>query len=324
LVEGSLSAAAFAIFVTLGLVFYRPMFDLIELVAYGRSLAGHVEAIAAVLAVAPLPSRGAATEAPSGSAVRFRDVSFAYGERHGGLRDVDIEAPEGKVTAIVGPSGAGKSTALSLLARFFDVERGAIELGGVDIRDLPLTDLYSRLSIVFQDPFLFRDTARANIALGRPGAADDDIVRAAVAAQIHETIAALPNGYDTVLGENGAPLSGGERQRLALARALLKDSEIVLLDEAVAAVDPDAKEDIRAALARLCAGKTVLVVSHDLSTAEHADHIVVLEAGRVVTQGRHAELLARGGLYARLWTIQANARSIAIRASEAITASAAQ
>ena len=202
--------------------------------------------------------------------------------------------------ALVGPSGGGKSTILSLLPRFYDVTAGAVTINGRDVRELKLHDLRDRIALVTQEPFLFDDTIAANIAYGRPGASAEAIVEAARAAAAHDFIMALPEAYETRGGEGGLRLSGGQRQRIAIARAFLKDAPILLLDEATSALDTESEALVQAALERLMQGRATLMIAHRLSTVRNADRIYVIEAGKVAEQGSHAELIAQGGLYARL------------------------
>lgn len=239
---------------------------------------------------------------PVHDGISFRRVDFRY-EDDGPevLHQVSFEAPAGKVTALVGPSGAGKTTLVRLVPRLWEATSGAVELGGVDVRTLALDELLARISLVFQDVFLFHGTVRDNLRLARPDATDAQIDAACRAARAYDFIQALPKKYDTLLGERGARLSGGEKQRLSIARALLKDAPVLLLDEATAFADPENEARIQDALSELCARRTVLVVAHRLSTIATADHIVVLEDGRVSDQGTHQSLLARCPLYQRLW-----------------------
>ena len=238
---------------------------------------------------------------PEGHDVEFEGVTFAY-EESPVIRDVSFVAKAGQTTAIVGPSGAGKSTILNLVSRFWDAGQGVVRIGGMDVRDLTHEQLFERITVVFQDVYLFRSTVRDNIAFGRPDATDAEIEAAARAAQAHEFIKALPQGYDTPVGEGGATLSGGERQRISIARAVLKDSPIVLLDEPTASVDALNDQAIRGALVAMLQGKTVLLVAHRLPTIQAADHILVIDDGRIVQQGTHDELIVQtGGRYQRLW-----------------------
>ena len=232
--------------------------------------------------------------------VRFEHVGFSYGDDVSILSDVSIEARPGETVALVGPSGGGKSTLLNLLPRFYDVTSGRVLLDGTDVRELTLASLRAQIALVTQEPFLFDDTVRANIAYARPEASQAQVEAAAGAAAAHEFITALPSGYDTVVGEAGARLSGGQRQRIAIARAFLKDAPVLLLDEATSALDAESERQVQDALERLMSGRTTILIAHRLSTVHAADRIYVLQAGRVVEQGRHAELVASGGLYARL------------------------
>ncbi|MBD3836295.1 ABC transporter ATP-binding protein [Brevundimonas sp.] len=236
--------------------------------------------------------------------VMLDDVSFAYGPSREGvaptLDHVAIRIAPGETVALVGPSGGGKSTILSLLPRFYDVTGGAVRLNGVDIRDLRLPDLRDHIALVTQEPFLFDDTIAANIAYGRADATQDQIETAARAAAAHDFIVGLPDGYETRAGEAGVRLSGGQRQRIAIARAFLKDAPVLLLDEATSALDTESEALVQAALERLMQGRATLMIAHRLSTVRNADRIYVLDAGRVVEQGAHDDLVAQGGLYARL------------------------
>jgi ABC-type transport system involved in Fe-S cluster assembly fused permease/ATPase subunit len=239
-----------------------------------------------------------------GAAVRFEAVSFGYDPRRPVLREVDFAIPAGHTLALVGRSGAGKSTVVRLLFRFYDVDEGAILIDGQDLRDVTQESLRAAIGLVPQDTVLFNDTIRANIAYGRPGAGQAEIEAAARAAQIHDFIRLLPDGYDTMVGERGLKLSGGEKQRVAIARMVLKDPPILIFDEATSALDSGTERLIQAALRRLSAGRTTLIIAHRLSTVVDADQILVLEDGRVVEHGRHHQLLARGGHYAQMWARQ--------------------
>lgn len=246
-------------------------------------------------------------EKANGFELRFDQVSFSYPGKLPLFRDLSFTVPQCTMTAIVGPSGAGKSTVLNLIARFWDVNSGKVTIGGANVACLGEEELASLVTVVFQDVYLFAGTIRDNIVIGRPDASQGDIEAAARAAQAHEFIMALPDGYDTQVGEGGAALSGGERQRVSIARSILKDAPIVLLDEATAAIDPINERAIQLALAHLVEGRTLIVVAHRLATIQAADQIIVLDAGHVTECGKHDALLARGGLYARLWNHRAKA-----------------
>jgi len=237
-------------------------------------------------------------------AVRFRNVSFAYEPARAILHDVSFDIPAGRTVAVVGPSGAGKSTLARLLYRFYDVTGGAIEVDGQDIRSVTQDSLRRRIGIVPQDTVLFNDTVAYNIAYGRPGASQAEVEAAARAAHIHDFIAGTPKGYETLVGERGLKLSGGEKQRVAIARTLLKNPPILIFDEATSALDSANERAIQAELRSAAEGKTALVIAHRLSTVVDAHQILVMERGRVVERGSHAQLLAAGGAYARMWALQ--------------------
>jgi subfamily B ATP-binding cassette protein MsbA len=241
--------------------------------------------------------------------IRFDDVAFSYRDDAPALRGISFEVPHGQTVALVGPSGAGKSTVLNLIPRFYDVGRGAVTIGGNDVRDVTTASLRRHIALVSQEVALFDQSIRANIAYSRPDASDDQIIEAARAAAAHDFIAALPQGYDTLVGEHGVKLSGGQRQRLAIARAMLRDAPILLLDEATSSLDTESERVVQDALRRLQHGRTTLVVAHRLSTVVDADCIHVLEHGRVVESGSHAELIRAGGLYGRLYGLQAGGLS---------------
>jgi ATP-binding cassette subfamily B protein/subfamily B ATP-binding cassette protein MsbA len=237
-------------------------------------------------------------------AISFRNVNFHYVEGETVLDSIDLDIAPGSVVALVGPTGVGKTTLASLIPRFYDVCSGAITLDGHDVRDLALKSLRQQVSIVLQDVFLFNGSVRDNIVFGKPDATEEEMLRASQIANAHEFIARLPDGYETLIGERGVKLSGGQRQRLAIARAVLKDAPVLILDEATSSVDAETEMLIQQALERLMVGKTTLIIAHRLSTIRSADKIVVLEGSQVVEQGTHEELLARHGLYARLNAVQ--------------------
>lgn len=250
--------------------------------------------------------------------IQLHDVSFSYGGSDGKevLHHLDLTIPQGKFTALVGPSGGGKSTIARLAARFWDVTGGSITLGGRDIRELPLKQLSREISFVTQDNFLFDCSLKENIRLGKPGASDEEVFAAARAAQCEEFIGRLEHGWDTAAGDAGKQLSGGERQRIAIARAILKDAPIVILDEATAFTDPENENKIQRSIMALSKGKTLLVIAHRLSTIKNADQIVVLEKGQIVDRGTQRELLSRCPLYQALWAAHVGAQTWAVTSGE--------
>ena len=233
---------------------------------------------------------------PTSYDITFQDVFFGYDKRIV-LHDVNFTIPQNTTTAIVGPSGSGKSTLCSLIARFYDVDAGKITLGETDIREFTCDSLLKNISMVFQNVYLFRDTIRNNIKFGSPNASEEQMIAAAKKARCHDFIMALPDGYDTVIGEGGSSLSGGEKQRISIARAMLKDAPIVILDEATASIDPENEHLIQEAISALTHGKTIITIAHRLATIENADQILVIDGGTVVQKGTHKELLAQRGTY---------------------------
>ena len=266
--------------------------------------AGATDRLFAVIDTVPeIRNRQVTTPLPPGKgAIRFEGVSFAYASRRAApvLTDITLDVAPGEVIALVGPSGAGKSTMLALLSRFYDVDAGRVLLEGVDVRDLPLAELRHALAVVAQEPVLFSGSIRDNIAYGRAEATEAQIESAAKDAYAHDFIAKFPDGYATVIGERGTKLSGGQKQRIALARALLANPRVLILDEATSNLDAESEAAVQAALARLMEDRTTLIVAHRLSTVRDADRIVVLDGARIVEQGTHTELMARRGTYHRL------------------------
>jgi len=308
---GDLDLSTLLFFIILGANYNQPLMKLFNQFHTLAHISMGSMLIQAVLKADPQPDSGHTVALPNYD-VAFENVSFAYGARDV-LHDVTLTAKTGEVTALVGPSGSGKSTLASLVPRFWDVRTGRVTIGGVDVRDLGLRPLMETVAFVFQDTFLFSDTVAANIRFGKPQASDAEVEAAAKAARAHDFIASLPHGYDTRLGGNGRALSGGERQRIAIARAILKDAPIVVLDEATAFADPDNEAAIQEALSALTVGRTLIVIAHRLHTITVADQIAVLDDGRVVECGQHDDLVERGGLYARLWEDYTEAQSLILR-----------
>lgn len=252
-----------------------------------------------VLVETELPDTGTAhlPETTAGDEIVFEDVSFSYDGKNDVLHDISFAMPPRTMTALVGPSGGGKSTIANLLARFWDVGTGCVKIRGVDIRDVPLAELMDQISMVFQRVYLFQDTIYNNIAMGRPDASEKEIIQAAKKARCYDFVTALPDGFQTIVGEGGATLSGGERQRIAIARCILKDAPIVILDEATASVDVDNERYIQEAISELVRGKTLLVIAHRLHTIRDADQILVVAGGRIAQRGDHASLSDQPGIY---------------------------
>lgn len=247
---------------------------------------------------------GTAAFTSKGYDIEFKEVGFAYNGGEAVLRNVSFQAKQGEVTALIGPSGGGKSTAAKLAARFWDADRGKITVGGTDVKTVDPESLLSAYSIIFQDVTLFNNTVMENIRIGRQGATDEEVLQAAREAQCDEFVKKLPEGYQTMIGENGSTLSGGERQRISIARALLKDAPIILLDEATASLDAENETQIQEAISRLVRDKTVLIIAHRMRTVEGADRLVLLKDGVVAEQGRPSELRQSGGIYAKMAALQ--------------------
>ncbi|HUF51721.1 MAG TPA: ABC transporter ATP-binding protein [Longimicrobiales bacterium] len=310
LVQGSIDAAAFLGFLAISLKMYAPAKWLSKFPStVGPALVGAERIFEFLDTPIDMVDRpGVRDFAGVRDAVRFDDVTFGYSDDAPVLRNVSLEARRGAVVALVGPSGAGKTTLVDLVARFYDPTAGRITVDGVDLRDYNLKSLRRHLGVVTQETVLFHDTVRANIAYALPDAAQGAVEDAARAANAHEFIMQLPQGYDTVLGERGTRLSGGQRQRIAIARAILRDPPILIFDEATSALDSESERLVQEAIVHLLEGRTVFVIAHRLSTILNADQILVLDRGEVVQRGTHAELLAQGGLYRKLYRLQHDQR----------------
>jgi ABC-type multidrug transport system fused ATPase/permease subunit len=305
-VEGQMTLGTLVAFLAYIISFYDPLRRLTEVdntfqqaIAAGERI---FELLDQALEIQDMPD-AVPLEKMQG-AVAFDRVSFGYGTGDEVLHDVTFRLAAGEVAALVGPSGAGKTSIASLLCRFYDPRQGSVTVDGRDLRHVTLRSLRQHVAVVLQDTFLFNSSVRENLLYGKPGATEEELVEAARAACAHEFITAMPKGYDTEIGERGVKLSGGQRQRLALARAILADPRILILDEATSSVDAEAEYLIQQALERVMQGRTALVVAHRLSTIRHADQIIALEGGRVREIGNHRELLARGGLYSQLYQRQ--------------------
>ena len=299
--QGGLTVGEFTAFIASLLIVSQSLRQLANLQTVMSEGLTAAQRLFAALDVEPeIRDRPDAAELPAGHCtVALEGVTFAFGEAPA-LTDVSLEVRPGESVALVGPSGGGKSTILSLIPRFYDADSGRVTINGTDIRDLTVASLRARIALVTQEPFLFDDTVAANIAYARPGASQDEIEQAARAAAAHDFITALPDGYQTRVGEAGGRLSGGQRQRIAIARAFLKDAPILLLDEATSALDTESEAQVQAALERLMQGRATLMIAHRLSTVRNAHRIYVIEGGRVAEVGDHAGLVRAGGLYSRL------------------------
>lgn len=309
--SGNLEVFYYIAFLLLTLTIYDPVLSLFTFIADLTRTTRSGKRIRALFEEKPLPESNNSIK-PAGTQIEFKDVSFGYGNKEV-LHHIDLSFPEKSVTALVGPSGSGKSTITRLIARFWDADSGEITMGGVPVKNITTEELLGNISMVFQDVYLFRDTIEANIKMGKSSATHEEVVEAAKKAACHEFIMSLPNGYDTMVGEGGSTLSGGEKQRISIARALLKDSQVILLDEATSSLDPENEVLIQQAISALVEDKTVIVIAHRLQSVSNADQIVVLDDGRIAEQGDHNTLLEKNGIYAKLWNEQNHAGSWRIR-----------
>jgi ABC superfamily ATP binding cassette transporter, ABC/membrane protein len=304
--HNGLTLTTLLFFLILGTGYMRPVFAMSNMAMQLQLIEQGVQQIDKILEARVLPETHTPQE-PSHYDIRFDKVSFAYDGEHYVLNDINFIAKEGSITALVGPSGAGKSTVGQLLSRFWDVQEGSISIGGVDIRQLSTEKLMQMVSFVFQDSFMFAQTMYENIRMGM-NKTKEEVIEATKAAQIHDFIMSLPKGYDTLFGQKGVHLSGGEQQRFQLARAILKDAPILILDEATAFADPENEYKIQLAFSELIKGKTVLVIAHRLSTITSADQIIVFEKGEINAIGTHNELLQSSELYQRMWNAHNRAK----------------
>ena len=300
LIGDELSLLTFVMFLIVGSRVFDPLTSALTNFAEFRyfSIAG-----GRILSLMREPEMQGNKQSPQSGDIRFEHVTFGYGETEV-LHDISVTLKQGCLTALVGPSGSGKSTLLKLCARFYDPQPGKVTFNNTDMSEIEPEALMKQISMVFQNVYLFQDTIKNNIRFGKADATDEEIEDAARKACCHEFIMKLPNGYDTMVGEGGCTLSGGEKQRVSIARAILKEAPVVLLDEATASLDPENEVDVQKAINTLIAGRTVIVIAHRLKTIKNADKIIVLENGCVTEQGTHRELIGREGLYYKLWSIQ--------------------
>ncbi len=305
LTHGELSPFYYLVFLLISLNIYEPVMTVFAFIADYARTNRSAQRIYELNHEQPL-SESEKDSRPAGTEITFKNVSFSYGDKEV-LHNISLKIPAKSLTALVGPSGSGKSTITRLAARFWDVDKGEITLGGVPVTQMKTDELLSRISMVFQDVYLFHDTIEANIRMGKPDATVEEVIAAAKTAACHDFISALPDGYNTVVGEGGSTLSGGEKQRISIARALLKNAPVVLLDEATASLDPENEVLIQQAISALAENKTVIVIAHRLQSINNADQIIVLDRGEVKERGNHGTLLKQGGIYARLWEEQSRA-----------------
>ena len=300
LLGGKLSILVFVLFLVVGSRVFDPLTSALTNFTEFRyfSIAG-----GRILSLMNEPEMKGERQSSTAGDIRFEHVSFAYQDKEV-LHDMTVTFPKNSLTALVGPSGSGKSTVMKLCARFYDPQKGRIFFNGVPMDEIAPESLMSHISMVFQDVYLFQDTIRNNIRFGKSDATDEEIIAAAQKACCHDFIMRLPQGYDTMVGEGGCTLSGGEKQRISIARAMLKDAQVILLDEATASLDPENEVEVQKAINSLIKGRTVIAIAHRLKTIKDADRIIVLDNGQVKEEGTHDELVRKEGLYAHLWNIQ--------------------
>jgi ABC-type multidrug transport system fused ATPase/permease subunit len=297
--SGSLSMPTLILFMILGIGFSAPLLKLINRISAFQEILEGEKRINGILKEKPLLEPEIDKKLSSFD-IKFLNIHFSYNGTEV-LHDVNFVVPQNTVTALVEPSGAGKTTIARLIPRFWDVNRGEISIGGINIKDMKTERLMSLVAFVFQDVILFNDTVYENIRMGREDVSEEDVINAAIKAHCHEFISAMPEGYQTIVGEGGARLSGGERQRISIARAILKDAPIIILDEATAFVDPENEELIQDAIEKLAYRKTLIIIAHRLSTITEADQIIVLDEGKIVERGTHEEHIQAKNLYSRMW-----------------------
>ena len=305
-VSGSLSMPTLILFLIIGVGFSEPLMKLTIFGSVFRQIIEGEKRINGILKEKPL-KEAAIERTPSSFDIKFQGVHFSYNKTKI-LHNINFVVPENTLTALVGPSGAGKTTIARLIPRFWDIDTGGISIGGENIKDIKLESLMSLIAFVFQDVILFNDTVYENIRMGRENASEEEVIKAAEMAHCNEFIEMLPHGWKTVIGERGARLSGGEKQRISIARAILKDAPIIILDEATAFVDPENEDLIQEAIEKLAYGKTLIIIAHRLSTIVSADQIIVLDEGKIVEKGTHKELIRSDNLYVRMWNAYALAR----------------
>lgn len=303
-INGQVTLPIFLMFLLVGVRVFEPMTVL--LTSYGELRYGAYSAKRVMTIIKEKPLSGEQL-IPAHQPIIFDNVTFGYQENEPVLKQIGFTIPSNKITALVGPSGSGKSTITKLIARFWDVQSGQIRIGDQSLAEANPEELLRHISMVFQDVYLFKDTILNNIRVGKQDATREEIEEAAKKAQCHDFIMSLPQGYDTMVGEGGSTLSGGEKQRISIARALLKDADIILLDEATASLDPENEQAVQAAINALVVNKTVVIIAHRLKTIKEADQIIVLDQGKIVEWGNHEQLLDEGGVYARLWNLQQEA-----------------
>ena len=304
-IKGNLDVLHFIIFAVISKEFYKPFASMEQHYMYYVSAVDSYERLSRILYADVIPDIVDGI-IPKDNDIAFENIDFSYEKDEFKMENLSFDIAEKTMTALVGESGSGKSTIASLLARFWDIKEGTIKLNGKDIKNISLGRLMDQISMVFQRVYLFKDTIYNNIAMGRPDATREEVVEAAKKARCYDLIRSLPEGFDTVIGEGGASLSGGEKQRISIARCILKDSPIVILDEATASVDADNERAIQEAISELCKNKTLLVIAHRLKTIKDADQILVVSDGKIIERGNHDKLMKEDGIYARMVSVQAS------------------